>query len=249
MINNYLGIVILGLVFCVNAIRSMTMTKDEVLKFKVIEHKYYNADCPNYSYNSFNGIACSFRFICLEDVCQTVNLDTDYLEFSNKKYIAQYCSLPGFRFGSCKTPKCSSDTDCISNHCEDGVCLEGDHSPFTECRDTYQKNDNQKDPVYMVCGRLDGEKCSEDQECAGICVNADSRYHSLFKDKIGEGKDVKRCQAYGMQEDGFNFIVVYHLVVISIILIFSLIMCYCLCSYCFCSKERKVKTKEDVLKQ
>lgn len=229
--------ILVVLVLLVSGIQGITMSKDDVINFKVVDYNYNKAECPKYSYDAFNGIACSFRFICLEDDCQSVTKDTNYLKFSNttqsKEYIVKYCTIPDYRYNGCATPKCSTDSDCISNRCEDGVCLEGDQSPFTECRDTYQKEDH-KDPAYMVCGRLEGERCSEDRECAGVCVAADSRYHTSFfkKSKEVEGQDVKRCQAYGVNEDGFNFMVGYHLIAIIVVLLFLILMCCCLCSYC-----------------
>jgi len=97
----------------------------------------------------------------------------------------------------------------------------------------------------MVCGRLEGERCSEDRECAGVCVAADSRYHTSFfkksNDKQVEEKGVKRCQAYGLNEDGFNFMVGYHMVAIIIVLLFLILMGCCTCSYCCCERRHRLQ--------
>jgi hypothetical protein len=192
------------------------MKKNDVLKIDLSQYKDKDK-CPEYSTGYVNDIACSFRFFCLDDECQSYK-NEQYLEFVNKngqkqKYIAGICNEHD---KNCSTEKCMADSDCISNKCLNNICVEGGNSVFTECTDKH-KGAFQPTKTEMVCGKLQGEKCSKDEECAGKCYYDDS-FNVDEKDKKED-----TCHAYNVKPLNKNDCIVYICIFCSIIVALLLI--------------------------
>jgi len=214
-------------------VTAITMKKEDILKMDLSQYRNKTA-CPDYSLGYINNIACSFQFYCLEEVCQSVKDNPKYMifnvttasgsgqdhiqdsPFQTKKFITSYCS------GSndfCTTEPCTENTDCISNHCVNGICREGGQSPFTECRDR-NKSIFHPTQTMMVCGKLAGELCTKDEECAGKCY-AESTYFDEEKEEV-------RCHPYTYQpfglKDGLKWGIPL-LVGVLVVLFFSKLYC------------------------
>eukprot|EP00833_Pecoramyces_ruminatium_P013911 jgi/Orpsp1_1/1187943/evm.model.d7180000061331.1 len=164
--------ILISLIVFFSSVKSITMTKKEVLK---LDLKQYNepGKCPEFGYNnnSFLPYECSFTFYCMDNICQPVtNSSSPYFEFIErnhniKKYIRETCLNNDM---NCTTEKCTVDSDCISNKCSNSTCIQGE-SLFTECSDVNDDSDFDHQVQIMKCGKPDKEECSSDDQCAGRC--------------------------------------------------------------------------------
>ncbi|OUM56593.1 hypothetical protein PIROE2DRAFT_18730 [Piromyces sp. E2] len=123
--------------------------------------------------------SCSYTFYCIDDNCQPDrNFDSPFFEYTETngnvtKYIKRICPKESAEGGKCTTEKCTTDSDCMSNKCFNGVCVSENNSSspsiFTECSDVVDDADMKNQFQKMKCGRLNGEKCTGDGQCAGRC--------------------------------------------------------------------------------
>jgi len=200
------------------------MKKDEVLKMDLSQYKDVSK-CPDYSFGirtNKKGKNCSFRFFCLGDNCQSINNTTPLVDFTykgevTKKFITNYCYPNQISNNDCITSKCTTDSDCISNKCDNGVCIVNDHSPFTECTDVYLSG-----KVKMVCGKIEHEQCSKDEECTGTCY-----YDAKYTDKQHNDK-LKRCHAISNNEKRniFNLLFLIFNIVGDVLIVTILAICW-----------------------
>ncbi|OUM68469.1 hypothetical protein PIROE2DRAFT_58030 [Piromyces sp. E2] len=208
--NNYYFFI--GIILFIQTINAISMKKEDILKIDLTQFKDKNK-CPEYSTGYINDIACSFRFFCLDNECQSYK-NEQYLEFTNKegkkqKYIAGICKANN---KNCTTAKCMADSDCISNKCMNNVCVEGGNSIFTECNDM-NKGPFQPTVTEIVCGKLQGEKCNKDEECAGKCYNDEDSYE----------KNIDTCHTYNVKPFNGNDCIFYLCIFCSIIIILAII--------------------------
>jgi len=231
------------LVFFIQAIQAISMTKDEVLKINLSKYEVDSDKCPDYSLGKQNNLNCSFRFICLDDDCQSIKPGTSYLEFKDKqgvtkKYISEYCYPSQLKLashqGGCSTEKCTADTDCISNKCVNGTCMVNNNSPFTECTDVTKPSLLNSFRTKMVCGKLEHEECSKDDECAGKC------YHEAMYDEEGQKDNTKRCYVHRLKYNFYERISKWVLIGVGIFLIICIGGCCACCCLC-CGKGNSSK--------
>ncbi|KAL6588336.1 hypothetical protein LY90DRAFT_517736 [Neocallimastix californiae] len=200
-----------------------TLTKNEVSHLKDKDHQSY---------------------ICRNDVC--VRIDSfyyePYIEFPDengniRKYILPTTMREDIAMDesdySLKTNegdrlyfKCNTDSDCLSNKCLNYVCIFNEQTSLTGCNSyTPPRSIFGSGRIYMHCGKLEGARCTTDDECSW--------------DSCREDMNVSTCRWIGFpnfssrnDQKGVNPvipIIVGFIIMIMVISIFNGICCY----YCF----------------
>jgi len=208
----------MGLVLLFNIVNSIKLTKDEVLSLTVFQ-EYDNITCPEYSYKDkerTDSSRCYYTFYCIsDDNCQSdIDPKSPYFEFvEDSGNIRKYAK---------NKRACTQDSDCLSNVCTNSTCVAGGKSQFTECIDRLDVSSN---ITKTYCGRLDGEECSLDSQCAGECSSHCESYHD--RNPVSEH-----------QKMGFTVLIIflYSLPVIGIL--------FCICIVCCCIKHQDKKEKK-----
>jgi len=167
-------ILLFNLIVLLQLVKSVTvMTKKDILNLDLKQH-IIGSTCPETSGGTFLGFTCSFTFYCQgDDYCQPdTDIKSPFFEFTEKdgsikKYIKTICPKEDH---NCNTEKCTADSDCMSNSCFNNTCIQG-QSLFTECSDNSDDSNKNNKLQVMKCGKLNGESCQKDNECAGKCLS------------------------------------------------------------------------------
>jgi len=153
-------------IFLINFINGEKMTKDEVLKIDV--QKYNNIEglkesiCPNYSVPITKRNKCSFDFFCREDECFSKDVDDRTVDTDvNTKLITKLYNQERDSF-----LYCYNDSECLSNKCQDNVCVPNPNLRTYKCQDVNILDKvNKKYTTKMKCGLVPLENCKTDDEC------------------------------------------------------------------------------------
>jgi len=222
--------VYLALIF--STIYGKIMTKDEVKKINLDDFKGKEENqCPDISSGYYGYLdRCSVEIYCKDDVCSSATR-TGYknstVEFPDangnmKTYIAEI-----YDETDTDTPKCQSDSDCLSNKCVNNYCVRNDDIKLEKCQDTYYYNILfSSSSIKMTCGKPDDYSCKRDSDCAS---NDCSQGLCAFQGRV----------------HNFDFIGSYILygVILIIAIILACIGCCCCC--CKHKNKRSVKATAD----
>jgi len=216
---NYKTQFLMALIFLYNFVHGIKMTRKEVLN--IFYDKRINDTCPEYSYTLDNNSSCHFTFYCIDDDnCQSISdPNSSFVEFvKNDGSIHKYLK---------NNNACSVDSECLSNSCSNSTCIADGKTLFTECID---RTDVLNDYTKMFCGRLEGEKCSFDSQCAGECDY----------DTCNSNHDRNTVTENGKRT----------ITILAILLLASPLLCIlcCIGCICFCIKKKDREEKERKLK-
>jgi len=140
--------------------KDRTLNKIEVLKLK--NHHYYSYYCKN-------------------NICVQINRNNlpEYVEIPDDKgnikgYISDSYSYEDLKLGNYRNIislysgifiyKCTSDSQCLTNKCIDGVCIFNEENPTEFCTDIFT-NLAMFSYSYMHCGKAIGDICKKNKEC------------------------------------------------------------------------------------
>ena len=143
--------------------KDRTLNKIEVLKLK--NHHYYSYYCKN-------------------NICVQINRNNlpEYVEIPDDKgnikgYISDSYSYEDLKLGNYRNIislysgifiyKCTSDSQCLTNKCINGFCIYNKENPTEFCTYIYSHTFFSSHS-YMHCGKLEGDICKTNKECASV---------------------------------------------------------------------------------
>jgi len=95
--------------------------------------------------------------------------------YINKSYT--YSNLKLRNYGTLNiylSYKCTSDSQCLTNKCIDGVCIFNEEDPTEFCTSIYINLFIRFS--YMYCGKMIGDICKKDKECGSKIVYYKKRF-------------------------------------------------------------------------
>ena len=122
-------------------------------------------EIPNKNKNIKRYITESYNYNTIK-LYKRPNYEIEYVnkckneEYNNQKFNScEYHALISF--------KCTSDTQCLTNKCIDGYCMFNKENPTEFCTYIYSHTFFSSHS-YMHCGKLEGDICKTNKECASV---------------------------------------------------------------------------------
>jgi len=106
--------------------------------------------------------------------------------------------------------KCTSDSQCLTNKCIDGVCIFNEENPIEFCTDIYRYSLIFGGYSYMYCGKTIHDTCNNNKECGSK--------NCLKNNTCGKPREPS-------ENDGLREIIIF----MYISFIIFIILCFCCC--------------------
>jgi len=216
--------ILMYLVLLLNTVHGIKMTQKEVegimFENKNIKNNSTNISCPEYAYQLDDTYLCHYTFYCIDkNNCQSADPSSSTVQFfENDGSTHEYLK---------NKSQCSQDSECLSNKCSNGICVADGKSKFTQCIDRYEVVDERP---YIFCGKLEGEKCNKNDDCAGKCNNG----------ICSSSNEINRISEQAKK--GFSILIIL-IIALPVICVVS-----CCFALCWCIRNRDRKEKEMKLK-
>ena len=140
--------------------KNKTLNKSKVLKIK---NKF------NLSYLCKNDICVKVEYISMPKFVEIPDGKGNIKRYISKSYTYRDLKLHNYDTIKSVEPniylsyKCTSDSQCLTNKCIDGVCIFNEENPTEFCTSIYINLFIRFS--YMHCGKMIGDICKKDKEC------------------------------------------------------------------------------------